>query len=63
MIALGILTIWLVLTAAGFAGLSALRRAGTREEAYETSEIGRHPSEPQATFADMRLPIPAALLR
>jgi hypothetical protein len=33
MIALGILTTWLTLTAAGFAGLSALRRAGAREDA------------------------------
>ena len=32
MIAIGIVTTWLTLTAAGFAGLSALSRAGAREE-------------------------------
>lgn len=36
MIALGILTTWLTLTAAGFFGLSALRRAGVREDAEAT---------------------------
>ena len=61
MIALGILTTWLTLTAAGFAGLSALRRAGAREDA-ETSltPISMHPAP---TFADGRVPIPKALLR
>jgi hypothetical protein len=37
MIALGILTTWLTLTAAGFAGLSALRRASAREDTYDAS--------------------------
>ena len=32
MIAIGILTTWLTLTAAGFAGLSALGRIGARED-------------------------------
>lgn len=36
MTALGILTTWLTLTAAGFAGLSALRRADAREDASDT---------------------------
>ena len=35
MIALGILTTWLTLTAAGFAGLSALGRVGAREDARD----------------------------
>jgi hypothetical protein len=61
MIALGILTTWLTLTAAGFAGLSALRRAGAREDA-ETSLLA--PSGYRApTFADARIPIPKALLQ
>jgi hypothetical protein len=68
MIALGILTTWLTLTAAGFAGLSALRRAGAREDAYDAGLVpaGRRP----LVFADAHAselpvicvdaPIPAA---
>ena len=63
MIALGILTTWLLLTAAGFAGLSALRRAGVREDAelYATA-----PSELPGSMlahATTRVAIPKALLR
>jgi hypothetical protein len=45
MIALGLLTTWLTLTAAGFAGLSALRRAGAREDADAggPAPVGRRP--------------------
>lgn len=58
MIAL-ILTSWLALTVAGFVGLSALRRAGVREEA----EAGLAPSAHRiSTFAEMRLPTSKALL-
>jgi hypothetical protein len=60
MIALGILTTWLTLTGAGFAGLSALRRAGAREDA----EASLTPSEHQApAFAYVRTSIPKALLQ
>jgi hypothetical protein len=60
MIAIGILTTWLTLTAAGFAGLSALGRSGAREDIRETLT----PSVPEApTLADMRVPIPKALLQ
>jgi hypothetical protein len=60
MIALGILTTWLTLTAAGFAGLSALRRLGAREEA----ETGPTPAGLQTpAFADAGASIPLALLR
>jgi hypothetical protein len=60
MIALGILTTWLTLTAAGFAGLSALRRAGAREDA----ETSRTPGGRRApAFTDARVSIPKALLR
>ncbi|HEV3319284.1 MAG TPA: hypothetical protein VG053_06060 [Solirubrobacteraceae bacterium] len=60
MIALGILTTWLTLTAAGFAGLSALRRAGVREDA----DAGLMPAGRKApAFSDARVPIPKALLR
>jgi hypothetical protein len=60
MIALGILTTWLTLTAAGFAGLSALRRAGAREDA----EAGLSPSTHRTSaFADVPIPILKALLR
>jgi hypothetical protein len=60
MIALVILTAWLTLTAAGFAGLSALRRAGAREasEAHPT-RLGH--STP--TLIDARMSVPKALLR
>jgi hypothetical protein len=59
MIALGILTSWLAMTAAGFVGLSALRRASVREDA----EVGLAPSAHQiSTFAEMRIPTSKALL-
>jgi hypothetical protein len=60
MIAIGIiLTTWLALTAAGFAGLSALGRAGARERA----EASRMPSKPQSSaLPEARIPIPKALL-
>ena len=61
MIALGILTTWLTLTAAGFAGLSALRRAGAREDA----EAGLTPSGTRRrrspTFTDPDPEGPAAM--
>ena len=62
MIALGILITWLTLTAAGFAGLSALRRAGAREDFEAILEAqpayaGRHAS----AFAAARVPRPRAL--
>lgn len=60
MIAIGILITWLTLTAAGFAGLSALGRVGAREAV----QASRTPSEPRAhTLADVRVPLPKALLR
>jgi hypothetical protein len=60
MIAIGILSTWLLLTAAGFMGLSALVRAGVREE-VEATQV---PSELQAaTLATTRTPIPKALLQ
>ncbi len=59
MIALGILTAWLTLTAAGFAGLYALRRAGAREET-DAGLIGTGHSVQALT--DVRVPIPKALL-
>jgi hypothetical protein len=62
MIALGILTTWLILTAAGLAGLSALRRVGTREEASLEAELayaGRY----APAFTHTRVPFPKALLR
>jgi hypothetical protein len=60
MIAIGIFTTWLTLTAAGFAGLSVLRRAGAREDL----ERNLTPSELQTSvFADVRIPIPKALLQ
>lgn len=60
MIAIGILTTWLTLTAAGFAGLSALRRAGAREDADAglTPAARRTPAR-----TDTRVSIPKALLR
>jgi hypothetical protein len=60
MIALVILTAWLTLTAAGFAGLSALRRAGARED----SEAGlTRPSLSTPALAEVRISIPKALLQ
>ena len=61
MIALGILTTWLTLTAAGFAGLSALRRTGAREDAYDASLVAAGRRTP--TFTDAHLSIPKTLLR
>jgi hypothetical protein len=60
MIALGILTTWLILTAAGFAGLSALRRAGAREDAEASLTPAWYRSH---VFADARTCPPKALLR
>jgi hypothetical protein len=60
MIAIGILTTWLTLTAAGFVGLSALRRAGTREDA-DASQI--HAGRFTPTFTNARVSIPETLLR
>jgi hypothetical protein len=58
MIAIPILTTWLTLTAAGFAGLSALRRGGAREDA----EAEETPFALQASaFADARISISKAL--
>ncbi|HEY2282365.1 MAG TPA: hypothetical protein VGH60_02305 [Solirubrobacteraceae bacterium] len=55
MIALGILTAWLTLTAAGFAGLSALRRADAREDA-DAGLMG-------PALADVHMSIPKVLSR
>lgn len=65
MIALGILITWLTLTAAGFAGLSALGRAGAREsvEADLALPEGWSISDRSSALADTRIPIPKALLR
>jgi hypothetical protein len=60
MIALGILTAWLTLAAAGFAGLSALRRAGVREEATAGLLGAGHPAP---TLADVSVSIPKVLLQ
>lgn len=60
MIAIDILTTWLILTAAGFAGLSALRRSGAREDVA----IDLTPSYlPTHALADARSAIPKALSR
>jgi hypothetical protein len=57
MIAIGILSTWLLLSAAGFMGLSALTRAGVREELEATRALaGLKPA-----FAATRIPIPKAL--
>jgi hypothetical protein len=61
MIALGILTTWLTLTAAGFAGLSALRRADAREEADGANLAPSALAVP--AFAEAGASIPKALLR
>jgi hypothetical protein len=60
MIALGILTTWLILTAAGFAGLSALRRADAREDAEAVLPPTGYRSH---MFADIGACPPKALLR
>lgn len=62
MTALGIITTWLTLTGAGFAGLSALRRAGAREgiKADLTTPTLFELQAPM--LADARIPIPKALL-
>jgi hypothetical protein len=60
MIAIGIVTTWLILTAAGFAGLSALGRAGAREEL----QASLMPAELRfSTLTDTPIPISKALLR
>lgn len=59
MIVLGIVGIWLVLTAMGYVALSALSRAGEREEREADLELYElRPS----TLAKSRPPIPKALL-
>jgi hypothetical protein len=63
MIALGLLTTWLTLTAAGFAGLSALRRAGAREDEYDESPVPAGRQTPTRTFSGARVSIPSTLLR
>jgi hypothetical protein len=60
MIAAGILITWLTLTAAGFAGLSALRRAGAREDAEAELTLGERQA---SALTDARIPIPKALLQ
>jgi hypothetical protein len=60
MIALGILTAWLTLTAVGFLGLSALRRAGAREAADAGSTRAGHSV---STLTDVRMSLPKALLQ
>jgi hypothetical protein len=65
MIALDILTTWLAMTAAGFAGLSALGRVGMREEVEaDLALIKRGPIPDRSPApAEARIPIPKALLR
>jgi hypothetical protein len=58
MIAIGILSTWLLLSAAGFMGLSALTRAGVREEVEAAQALSE--LKP-AAFAATRIPIPKAL--
>jgi hypothetical protein len=60
MIAIGILGTWLVLTAAGFLALSALARAGEREE--RKFDLALSELQPAALARD-REQIPEALLR
>ncbi len=60
MIALGILTTWLILTAGGFAGLSALRRAGIREDVEAGATLTGHSTQ---ALADVRIALPKALLQ
>ena len=60
MIAIGIVTTWLTLTAAGFAGLSLLQRATAREE----REACLTPAELQSSaLDDARVSLSKALLR
>jgi hypothetical protein len=61
MIALGILTTWLTLTAAGFAGLSALRRASAREDTCDASLMPAR--RRTTTFTDAHVSTPRTLLR
>ncbi len=66
MIAIPILTAWLTLTAAGFAGLSALGRAGEREHVEAGLPSARESwsvPDPSAALAGARIPIPRALLQ
>ena len=59
MIAISILSAWLILAAAGFIGLSVLARAGEREEIEASlTEYELAPS----TLAAARPPIPKELL-
>jgi hypothetical protein len=59
MIAVGILSTWLILTGAGFMGLSVLARAGEREEMEASlTEYELAPS----TLAKTRPPVPMELL-
>jgi hypothetical protein len=60
MIAIGILITWLTLTAASFAGLSALGRAGARGDVE--ADLTR-PELELSVLADARIPIPKALRR
>jgi hypothetical protein len=60
MIALGILITWLTLTGASFAGLSALRRAGAREDAYAGLTLSGHLAP---VLAGARISILKALLQ
>lgn len=59
MIVLGIVGIWLVLTAVGYVALSSLAGAGEREE--RAASIALHELQP-STLAKSRPPIPKALL-
>jgi hypothetical protein len=59
MIVLGIVAIWLTLTAAGFAWLSLLGRAAAREEAHAGNIA---PQSQTHALAYTRGPVPKALL-
>lgn len=63
MIALGILTTWLILTAAGFAALSALRRAGVRENAALCAIAPSELSGSALASGAARVALPTALLQ
>lgn len=59
MIVLGIIAIWLILTVAGFAGLSLLSSAATREEEL----VGSTSSESQARSPlELLVPVSGAML-
>lgn len=59
MIVLGIVGVWLVLTAVGYVALSSLAGAGEREE--REASIALHELQP-STLAKSRPQIPKALL-